>query len=155
MVRLSTILHARVLEHDPQKGITTLYFEGGELRVPLIEAPPHSGVAFDIDASDVAIALSRPMDVSITNRLPATIDEIERLQAPYARVTLALGRMRLNALVTWESVDRLALEPGLRVWAMIKTAAIDNVAVNPASLPDRRPPVEARASNLVRLPARR
>jgi len=155
MIRLSTILHARVLEHDPKSGLTTLYFDGGEMRVPRIDAPVDSGVALEIDASDVAIALSRPMDVSITNRMPATIVDVELLDLPYARVTFALGDARLNALVTWESVERLALEPGLRAWAMIKTAAISNVAVNPARLPERRPPVLAQTSNLVKLPVRR
>lgn len=155
MIKLSTILHARVLEHDPRNGVTTLYFDGGEMRVPRINAEIDSGVALEIDASDVAIALSRPMDVSITNRLPATITEVEHLDAPYARVTFALGEARLHALVTWESVDRLALEPGLRAWAMIKTAAIANVAVNPGRLPERRPPPPGQTSNLVKLPVRR
>jgi len=155
MMRLSTILHVRVLQHDERSGITTLYFDGGELRVPRIDAPLDAGVALEIDASDVAIALSRPMDVSITNRLPATIIEVEPLDPPYARVTFAFGHAQLHALVTWESVERLALEPGLRAWAMIKTAAISNVAVNPARLPERRPPAPAQTSNLVRLPVRR
>ncbi len=73
MTRLSTILGACVLKHEEAAGLTTLRFDDGELRVPLVDAPLDSGVAVEIDATDVAIALSRPMDVSITNRLPAMI----------------------------------------------------------------------------------
>lgn len=130
MIRLSTTLNARVLRHDKPMGLTALTFDGGELRVPMIEAPPGSSVAVEIDASDVSIALSRPMDVSITNRLPGTIAEVEYLDAPHARVTLDLGAARLHALVTWEFVQRLALSPGVRAWAMVKTVAISKMNVS-------------------------
>jgi molybdate transport system ATP-binding protein len=96
-------------------------------------------VLVEIEASDVSISLSRPMDVSITNRLPGTIVEIEHLGAPYARVTFDLGTTRLHALVTWESVERLALEPGLKAWAMVKTVAISKVGLSPDELPQPRP----------------
>jgi molybdate transport system ATP-binding protein len=104
----------------------------------MVSAPIDSGVSVIIDARDVSIALARPMDVSITNRLPGTIVEMESLALPYVRVTFDLGATRLHALVTTESVERLALEPGLRAWAMIKTVAIADVAVQPAALPTPR-----------------
>lgn len=136
--RLSTRLAARVLRHDPAYGLSTLYFGDGELRVPMVDAPVDSGVMVVIDARDVSIALSRPMDVSITNRFPGTIAEVERLALPYVRVTFELGAERLHALVTSESVERLALEVGLRAWAMIKTVAIADVAVQARSVPTPR-----------------
>ena len=146
MLRLYTTLYARVLHHNPESGLSTLFFEDGELRVPKIDAAPGSGVAVEIDASDVSISLSRPMDVSITNRLPGTIAEVELLEAPYARVTFDLGASLLHALVTWESVERLALEPGVRAWAMVKTVAISKVDLNPDELPHPRPPLLSRRS---------
>jgi molybdate transport system ATP-binding protein len=115
-----------------------LFFGDGELRVPLVTAPIDSGVRLTIDARDVSIALSRPMDVSITNRIPGTIVAIEPLALPYFRVTLDLGSTRLDALVTKESVERLGLEPGLRAWAMIKTVAIGKDAVKVADIPKPR-----------------
>jgi molybdate transport system ATP-binding protein len=144
MIRLTTTLNARVLHHNPKLGLSTLFFDDGELRVPWIDAPPGTGVAVEIDASDVAIALSRPMDVSITNRLPGTIVEVEYLTAPYARVTIELGVSRLHALVTWESMERLGLEPGVRAWAMVKTVAISKVNLKPDGLPQPRPPLASR-----------
>lgn len=136
--RLVTVLNARVLRHDPHWGLSTLYFGDGELRVPMVAAQVDSGVQVTIDARDVSIALTRPMDVSITNRLPGTIVAIERLVAPYARVGFDLGATQLDALVTWESVERLALEPGLKAWVMIKTVAIGQEAVQPAEVPSPR-----------------
>jgi len=129
---------ARVLRHDPQYGMSTLFFADGELRVPMVEAAIDAGVSVTIEARDVSIALSRPMDVSITNRLPGRIEEILPLDPPYVRVTLDLGATRLHALVTLESVERLALETGLSAWAMIKSVAIGPGAVRPSDLPRPR-----------------
>lgn len=137
-VAFATTLDARVLRHDPQWGMSTLFFGDGELRVPMVAAPVDTGVRVTIDARDVAVALTRPMDVSITNRLPGTIVAVERLAAPYAQITFDLGSTRLDALVTWESVERLALEPGLKAWAMIKSVAIGSEAVRPSDLPSPR-----------------
>ena len=102
--------------------------------------PVDAGVVLEIDARDVAVALTRPMDVSITNRFPGTIVEVEHLDPPYARVTFDLGSNRLHALVTWESVERLALEPGLRAWAMIKSVALTPSRVSPSDPKAPEPP---------------
>jgi molybdate transport system ATP-binding protein len=134
----ATTLDARVLRHDEVHGLSTLYFGDGELRVPLVAAPVNSGMKVTIYARDVSIALSRPMDVSITNRLPGRIVDIEPLALPYVRVTFDLSTTRLYSLVTTESVERLGLEIGLRAWAMIKTVAIGKDAVGPDRLPEPR-----------------
>lgn len=139
MPSLSTLLPARILRHDPGYGLSTLHFADGELRVPQVPLEVGTGVAVEIDARDVAVALTRPMDVSITNRLPGTVAEIEPLALPYVRVALDLGRTRLQALVTLESVERLGLEPGLRAWAMIKTVAIEPAMISPSDLAPPRP----------------
>lgn len=135
---LATTLSARVLCHDLGYGLSTLFIGDGELRVPLVAAPVDAGVRVTIHARDVSIALSRPMDVSITNRLPGTVVAIERLALPYVRVVLDLGTTRLDCLVTTESVERLGLECGLRAWAMIKTVAIGKDAVEAVDLPKPR-----------------
>ncbi len=144
MPRISTTLNARVLHHSPEMGLSTLFFGDGELRVPKVGAPPGAGVAVEIDASDVSIALSRPMDVSITNRLPGTIAEVKYLDAPYACVTFDLGTTRIHSLVTWESVERLGLQTGLRAWVMVKTVAISKMDLKPHELPEPRPPLASR-----------
>ncbi len=144
MIRLSSSFHARVTRHDPQVGLSNLYFGDGEFRIPLVAEPVGTGVTLEIDARDVSVALTRPMDVSITNRFPGTIAEVEHLAAPYARVTFDLGSNRLHALVTWESVERLALEPGLRAWVMIKSVALSDPRVI-RDEPESPPPPEPRS----------
>ncbi|MDU6243100.1 MAG: TOBE domain-containing protein, partial [Bradyrhizobium sp.] len=127
-VVLSTTVPARVLRHDPKYGMSTLFFADGELRVPMVDAAIDAGVSVIIEARDV----------SITNRLPGRIEAILPLDPPYVRVTFDLGATKLHALVTLESVERLALEPDLSAWAMIKSVAIGPGAVRPSELPRPR-----------------
>lgn len=135
---LSATILARVIRHDHAYGQSILFFGDGELRAPLVDAAIGANVLVTIDARDVSIALSRPMDVSITNRLPGSIVDIKPLAPPYVQVTFDLGSVALFALVMMESVERLALEPGLRAWAMIKAVAIGPDAVRRAPAPKPR-----------------
>jgi molybdate transport system ATP-binding protein len=139
MEKCSAAIPARVLRHDTHYGLTVLQFSGGEMKIPGIDEALGTGVSVAIEERDVAIALSRPMDVSITNRLPGSILAIEPLDRPYVRVRIDLGGVVIASLVTSESVDRLGLEVGLGVWAMIKSVAIGREAVRPEDLPPLRP----------------
>jgi molybdate transport system ATP-binding protein len=143
--RFRTVIFARILRHDSDLGMTTLFFADGELRVPEIDHPVDSAVKVRIEARDVSVALSRPMDVSITNRLPGEIAELEFLTAPYVRATFDLGKTRLHALITRESVERLALVPCLKAWAMIKAVAISDLSQDRA--PHPRPWPSDRTTN--------
>ncbi len=144
---LRTTLRARVLMHDLDLALTTLLFADGELRVPLVDSPVDSAVRLRIDARDVSIALSRPMDVSITNRMPGQLAELVELSPPYMRATCDLGMTQIHALIMRESVDRLALVPGLGVWIMIKAAAIAGFDLKPDLAPRPRPWPLRRTSN--------
>jgi molybdate transport system ATP-binding protein len=145
---LETALSARVLRHDFSAAMTILFFEDGELRAPMVDIAAGASVIMHIDASDVSIALSRPMDVSITNRLPGEIVEIAALDPPYVRVTFNLGQTRLHSLVTGESVERLALIEGLKAWVMIKAVAISEQDLTPDRAPKPRPwPLDRTASS--------
>lgn len=130
---------ARVLRHEPDAGLSVLFFEGGELRVPLVDAAVGMAIEVEIDARDVSIALSRPMDVSILNRLPGKILELDFLPPPFTRARLSLGGASVDALITHESVERLALVEGLSAWAMIKTIAISGRTLAPDEAPFPRP----------------
>ncbi|MBS7545627.1 molybdenum ABC transporter ATP-binding protein [Ancylobacter oerskovii] len=123
---LGTVLDCTVTRHDEAYALSTLAFAGGELRVPRVEAPLGGAVRARVRARDVALALARPVDVSVSNLLPAVIEAITPGEGPYADVALAAGASRLAASVTRESVERLGLAPGLTVWAMIKSVAVDS-----------------------------
>jgi molybdate transport system ATP-binding protein len=127
------LVFGTVREHDARYGLSTLACEGFTLRVPRVDLTVGAPVRLRIPAREVALALSRPSDVSITNRIEGTVervvertDEIDR--APLSAHLEAQVRVGPNTVlavaVTRESAERLALAPGLRCWCLIKSVAL-------------------------------
>lgn len=78
-----------------------------------------------IYARDVSIALTDPTQISIQNHLSATIETLTEISRGMTLVNLSLGDgQHLLAELTSVSVSRLALRPGLPVWALVKSAAL-------------------------------
>ena len=127
------LVRAQVASHDPDDGLSTLACEGFALRVPLLELPVGAPVRLRIPAREVALALSRPDDLSITNRIEGTVERVlQRADvigtgrpAPHVEVQVRVGPGTvLAAAVTRESAHRLALAPGLRCWCLVKSVAL-------------------------------
>jgi molybdate transport system ATP-binding protein len=123
------VIACTVAAHDPIAGVTRLAFAGGRFNVPLIALPVGQGVRVRVRARDVALALSEPLDTTISNRLAGTISTLVAREAPYMEAVVDVGGAMIRALITRESVSRLKLAPGLAVYALIKTAAFDGRSV--------------------------
>lgn len=119
-----TVLDAVVARHD-DTGLTELSFGGHSLIVPRVARDAGAHVRIRIDAQDVMIALTEPARVSANNVLPATVSAV-RADGPgfEADIQLALGETRLIARITKKSASRLDLEPGTKVFAVIKTVTV-------------------------------
>jgi len=123
------LVYGVVHEHDPRYGLSTLACEGFALRVPRVDLPPGARLRLRIPAREVALALSPPNDVSISNRIEGRVEQLlARDDAPHAahlEVRVRVGPQTvLAAAVTRESAERLALAPGLRCWCLIKSVAL-------------------------------
>lgn len=119
------VLEGRVLGHDPDYGLLSLGLSG-EQRVLLAHAPLPPGQALRIKvlARDVSLSLERQHS-SILNVLPATVAEIAPTRSPaQVLLRLDLGGTALLARITRYSLERLALQPGSRVWAQLKSVAV-------------------------------
>ncbi len=76
-------------------------------------------------ARDVSVALSRPLDSSILNILPATVVALHDEDAASVMLRLSLvDGSALLARLTRRSVSALGLRPGQAVHAQIKGAAL-------------------------------
>jgi molybdate transport system ATP-binding protein len=97
-------------------------------------AGPIGGVArVIVKATDVTLSLHPPHDLSIRSVLSGTIEGIEK-DGPLAMVAIALdGEGRLFATATRHALDELGLNQGVRVFALIKTSALDERQI--ASVP--------------------
>ncbi|MCJ8142002.1 molybdenum ABC transporter ATP-binding protein [Ancylobacter sp. A5.8] len=121
-----SLLDCVVERHDEVYALSTIAFAGGHLRVPRVDLAVGARLRARVRSRDVALALARPDDTSVSNLLPATITDVRLQEGPYAEIALDLGGSALSAMITRESVERLGLAHGMTVWAMIKGVAVDS-----------------------------
>ena len=119
------VLAVRIAEHDLRWNLTQLIGEFGNLTVPRLDAPVGTALRVRIRARDVILALARPTGISALNVLAAQVERMVPIEEGALEVQLRLGHERLLARVTRRSGEALALVPGLEVFALIKTVAID------------------------------
>ncbi len=94
-----------------------------------LDALPGEPVRARIRSRDVAIALERPRSASFQNVLEATVESVGGEFGAIVDVELRVGPTPLVARVTRESVERLAIAPGVKVFALVKAIAIDRRSV--------------------------
>jgi molybdate transport system ATP-binding protein len=121
----SVILEARVAGHDATVGITTLDSRAGSLRLPRLTLPIGTAVRLRIRSQDVLLAVRPPDGLSARNVLPAVVAEVSLKYDPVAEVRLDAGGATLISQITRETVDALGIEPGRRVYAIVKAVAFD------------------------------
>jgi molybdate transport system ATP-binding protein len=120
----TAIVEAAVAEHDATYHLTWVEFPGGRLTVPLADQTPGHRVRLRIHARDVSLALEKNTRTSILNILPARVVEIATEDAAQLLVKLDLGGTALLSRITRRSGDLLGLEPGLTVYAQLKSVAL-------------------------------
>jgi molybdate transport system ATP-binding protein len=115
-------------------GLARLDFAGGALVTTSRPGPPGTRLRLRLRARDVAVATLEPRGLSTQNILPVTIAGIDEGSEPgEVFLRLAAGPTVLLARVTRDSVARLALRPGLPVWALIKAVTLDHRLVGAAA----------------------
>ena len=119
------MINARIDRHEPADRMTALAFGRSLLWVPTIGRPVGDTVRVRIRARDIMLALDEPQRISANNVVPATIAGIHSEPDGSVDVLLACGATRLIARITQRSRNRLGLEPGMAVHAVIKSVTID------------------------------
>jgi molybdate transport system ATP-binding protein len=78
-----------------------------------------------IRARDVILAITPPAGISALNVLAGQVEKLVPIEESALEVQLRVGNEHLLARVTRRSGEVLGLAPGLEVFALIKTVAID------------------------------
>ncbi|WP_425501558.1 molybdenum ABC transporter ATP-binding protein [Roseobacter ponti] len=123
-----SLISARVVAHHPD-GLSELEADGIRLLLPRVPGEPGSRVRVRIDAQDVMLSLSEPVGISALNVLPATLTAMRKGDGPGVIVQLDAGGTALLARITRRSADALDLQPGLKVFAVIKAVSVPRDAV--------------------------
>lgn len=119
------VIEAVIGGHDPSFGLTTLRSPAGVLQAPRLDLPVGTPVRVRIRAREVMIATTPPDGLSALNVLPALVTALEQAGEGAVAVGLDCSGVRLTARLTRKSVDALGLEAGRKVYAVIKSVALD------------------------------
>ncbi|MFA4914236.1 MAG: molybdenum ABC transporter ATP-binding protein [Burkholderiaceae bacterium] len=127
----TAMIPATACEYDVQYGLLTVELQAPEGGTPgrlrLVHPPvaPRSSVRLAVQARDVSLALHDQDASSILNRLAARVQAIAPAEDPnHVIVRLDAAGSPLLARITRFSCDRLALEPGMHLWAQIKAVSL-------------------------------
>ena len=128
----SSLLAATVIEQIDEWQLTRLALAGQQLVVPKRAGlKPGDSVRLRVRARDVALATQAPAGTSIRNILAGRIERLVTLpDTPYSEVAIELEEpdgagVRLGSRITRAAAADLALKPGDRVFALIKSVTFD------------------------------
>jgi molybdate transport system ATP-binding protein len=111
-------------------GLTALAFDGGELIVARLDRPVGAHLRVRLRAEDIMLALEAPRAISANNVLPATVTAVQSRGAN-ADVQLLCGGAKLVSRITTASLNRLALAPGAKLFAIVKSVTVDSLSPSP------------------------
>ncbi len=119
------VLDAKVVAHDEVFALTTLRSPAGELRVPLLDLSIGTPIHLRVRARDVLLAVRPPEGLSALNVFRGVLVEIGPQHGPVVEVRIDCNGEALLARLTRRSAENLGLAPGLPVYAVIKSVALD------------------------------
>jgi len=122
----AAVIEAVVSHHEKKYHLSHLHFSGGELVVPGIDSPPGSEVRLHLAARDVSLTLGHQSGTSILNIFKAVVEQIIDDGPSQVTVRLLAGNAPLLSRITRKSAVELKLEPGMSVYAQVKSVAVLN-----------------------------
>lgn len=121
----SSLLFGEVVAHRKDY-LTELAVGELKLMVPQVSLPAGTAMRCRINAKDVSLCLSPPLDSSISNIIAGVVTLISQGDNPgECVVTVKVSAQQsILATITYASSKRLKLELGSYVWAQIKSVVI-------------------------------
>ncbi|HEX3972012.1 MAG TPA: molybdenum ABC transporter ATP-binding protein [Stellaceae bacterium] len=116
--------------HDTTFGLSELAFAGGRLRVSRLTLPLGTPIRVRIRARDVVLATEKPAHLSIRNAFAGKVIELAPPRGPQIDLKLDIGSSQepvmLWARITQRACQEMQLAPGMPVFALVKTVALDH-----------------------------
>lgn len=129
----SSVLSATVEEKSLTRGLTKLKHPAGTIWITGSAGPPGSVARVIVKATDVVLSLVPPQEISARSVVWGKIANIQ-FEGPIATVAIKLkDDGQLLATITRGALEDLALKLGSQVYALFKTAALDERSIGMAS----------------------
>lgn len=131
---LASVLTMKVRGTDAAYGLTELVHPAGTVWLAGKAGGVGGTPRIIVKATDVVLSLEPPHRLSVRSCLAGSVENVE-VDGAIATVKVTLdGAGHLFSVATRQALDELGLVPGARVYALIKTAALDErkiAAVSP------------------------
>jgi molybdate transport system ATP-binding protein len=118
------VITGDIASFDTGYDLTRLTFTGGELWLPGRLGEIGDSYRLRIRANDISLCKERPTDSTVLNLLDVMIEDIQDTTGATQLVRIVAGNERLMARITRRSREQLNLQPGDKVVAQIKAAAV-------------------------------
>lgn len=119
-----SVIAGSIGDYDREFDLTRFDFAGGQFWLPGKLGTIGDHLRLRIRASDVSLARDKPVRSTILNLLEVVIEGIQDTPAPTQLVRLLAGKEQLVARITRRSRTELNLQPGDKVVAQVKAAAV-------------------------------
>jgi molybdate transport system ATP-binding protein len=121
----SSVITGRLVGTDSY-GLTEISHPAGTIWLTGRAGPVGREARVIVKATDITLAKTRSEGFSVQTTLAGNIADIEMDDGPIAGVSIALdGHGQLFALATRKAIDTLSLKKADRVFALVKTVALD------------------------------
>jgi molybdate transport system ATP-binding protein len=119
-----SVIIGNVADYDQAFGLTLMSFSGGNLWLPGRLGDIDSRLRLRIRANDISLCREKPTQTTVQNLLDVVVEDVQNTRAPTTLVRIAAGDERLIARITRRSCEELKLQPGDKVVAQVKAAAV-------------------------------
>jgi molybdate transport system ATP-binding protein len=120
---VGSIIEGTVLG-DAASGLTRIQVGRRELKVESISAAAGSKLRVQLLARDLIVATSAPRDLSVRNVLEGIICQVAGDSGGSDLITIDIGGAFILARITQAATRELALMPGKRAWALVKSVSL-------------------------------
>ena len=125
----SSVVTGKLAAVDTEYGLTKIAHPAGTIWLTGRACPIGRDARIVIKSTDITLSKTPVESLSVRTTLAGRVADIET-DGPFAGISVDLnGQGRLFALATRKAVDALKLRQGDRVYALIKTVALDERAV--------------------------
>jgi molybdate transport system ATP-binding protein len=119
------VLHGTLRSHEVAQHLSLVEIAGAIFCISPHAGAPGQAVRLRVEARDVSVTLRPPLETSINNILPCTLGAIHDDREPAQQLLqLDAAGQTVLARITRRSVQNLRLQPGLQLYAQVKTVAL-------------------------------
>ena len=121
---VGSVLDGVVTRADASNGLVDLKIGAGTLHVSLQGAAAGTRIRIQLLARDIILATQKPQGLSVRNELEGVVTELtpDEYDAVMVTVDIGGGAVVLSR-ITREAASSLGLQPGSKVWALVKAVS--------------------------------